>query len=46
MGETDGFKTIRYQHSHDLLTFGDKLEFLVTREGKIHKIRYGALDER
>ncbi|HVZ79659.1 MAG TPA: hypothetical protein VHE12_02530 [bacterium] len=46
VGETDGFKTIRYQHSQDLLAFGDKLEFLVTKQGKIHKVRYGALDER
>jgi len=36
---------LRYKHSMDL-AFDDKLEFLVSREGKILKVRYGVLDEK
>ncbi|HVM31656.1 MAG TPA: hypothetical protein VMU88_00840 [bacterium] len=44
-GESQGFKTLRYGHDAGL-AFGDGLQFLVTRDGKIHKIRFGTLDER
>jgi len=36
---------IRYKHSRGL-NFDDKLEFLMDRDGKILKVRYGVLDEK
>lgn len=43
--DRDGLKVIRYVHGRGL-SFSDKLEILLDKEGKIKVIRYGVLDEK
>lgn len=41
----DGLKVIRYVHGRGL-SFSDKMEVLIDKDGKIKALRYGVLDEK
>jgi len=43
--DRDGDKVLRYVHGRGL-SFSDRMEIIVNKEGKIKVIRYGVLDER
>ncbi len=43
--DRDGLKVIHYAHGRGL-SFSDKIEILIDKEGKIKAIRYGVLDEK